>query len=434
MEVFYDNVSAGARMGSEYLKGVVYQDLTLGADEDIKVVSGRSGDLIDKIEFKTTKGRKVSFGTSTGGKKFKLKDPAGRLVKGFKVGFGGHLHHIGVYFAHKDYTPKTTSFPAPTPVGGMAIPTPAPAPVPIGTTTTTTIPAPAPAPAPVPIGGMTTTTTTTKKTKGFGGITVTTQKTTTSGGIPAPTPVGGIPAPTPVGGIPAPTPVGGIPAPSPVGGIPAPTPVGGIPAPVAVTTTTIPAPTAVGGVSVTTTGIPPPMPAPAPAPAATFIPAPAPVPVIPTFTQSNVAGKTHADTVKFDDYTTHKASLTSNGVARLAELRVLHDNDLVFGLEAIYEAGGVQFSGGQHAGNEMNHSTVNQSIPLAVGETITKISGKHGNVIDSLNVTTSLGKIYSFGGSGGSFSYSLFIPTGKTVTSIAGGTGGHLHNLSVYYV
>eukprot|EP00344_Euplotes_crassus_P002747 CAMPEP_0197003528 /NCGR_PEP_ID=MMETSP1380-20130617/7758_1 /TAXON_ID=5936 /ORGANISM="Euplotes crassus, Strain CT5" /LENGTH=468 /DNA_ID=CAMNT_0042422051 /DNA_START=49 /DNA_END=1456 /DNA_ORIENTATION=- len=431
MEVFYDGISAGARMGSEYLKGVVYQDLTLGPGEDIKVVKGRSGDLIDRIEFKTTKGRTVSFGTSTGGKKFKLKDPAGRLVRGFKVGFGGHLHHIGVYFAHKDHTPKTHTFPAPTPapvpIGGMGIPTPAP--------------------APVPIGGSTTTTTTTK-TKGFGGVTITTKKTTTSGGIPAPTPVGGIPAPVPVGGIPAPTPVGGIPAPTPVGGIPAPTPVGGIPAPTPVggiptpapvpTTTTPAAGTfSIGGFTVTTAATPPapapmPTPAPAPAPAATYIPPP--MPVIPTFTQSNVAGKTHADTVKFNDYTTHKASLTSSGTPRLAELRVLHDNDLVFGLEAIYEAGGVQFSGGQHAGNEMNHNTVNQSIPLAVGETITKISGKHGNVIDSMTVTTSLGKIYTFGGTGGSFSYSLFIPSGKTVTSIAGGTGGHLHNFSVYYV
>ncbi len=192
------------------------------------------------------------------------------------------------------------------------------------------------------------------------------------------------------------------------------------------TSTSIPAPSPAG--------FPVPTPAPVPSPAGFPVPAPAPVPVVPTFTQSNVAGKTHADTVQFNDYTTHKASLATAAPGRLAELRVVHDNDLVFGLEAIYESGGVQFSGGQHVGNEMNHNTVNQSVPLSHGETITKISGKHGNVIDSINITTSLGKIYSFGGSGGSFNYSLFIPAGKSVAAISGGTGGHLHNLSVYYI
>jgi hypothetical protein len=49
IEVFYDGVSAGARMGSEYFKGVVYQDFILGKDEDIKKVHGRCGDLIDQV-------------------------------------------------------------------------------------------------------------------------------------------------------------------------------------------------------------------------------------------------------------------------------------------------------------------------------------------------------------------------------------------------
>ena len=92
IEVFYDGISAGARMGTEYSKGVVYQDLVLQKNEDIKKVYGRNGDLIDQLGFKTTKGREITFGTSKGGKKFKLKDVAGRIVKGFNIGFGGHLH------------------------------------------------------------------------------------------------------------------------------------------------------------------------------------------------------------------------------------------------------------------------------------------------------------------------------------------------------
>ena len=351
MEVFYDNISAGARMGTEYFKGVVYQDFTLSNDEDIKVVTGRCGDLIDRVEFKTTKGRKISFGTSKGGKKFKLKDPAGRVVRGFKVGFGGHLHSIGAFFAHRNYTPKPVPVPTPSP-----FPTPMPVPSP-----GSSFPVPTPAPMPVP--------------------------------TPSPFPTPGSAFPTPGSAFPTPTPVPtSIPAPAPV-------------------PTSFPVPT----------------------PVPTSFPVPTPVPIVPSFTQSNVAGKVHKDTVAFDDFTTHKATLTSTTSGRLSELRVIHNNNLVFGLEAIYETNGVTMSGGQHVGSEMDHTCINQSIPLALGETITGISGKHGNVIDSISITTSTGKIYTFGGSGGSFSYSLFIPAGKSVISIAGGVGGQLHNFSVYY-
>jgi hypothetical protein len=163
------------------------------------------------------------------------------------------------------------------------------------------------------------------------------------------------------------------------------------------------------------------------------VPVPTPAPVIPTLTKSNVCGKVHADTVQFDDYTSNKDTFTSFSDARLSELRVIHNNKYIFGFEAIYEANGQSVSGGMHVGNEMDHTTVNQSVVLAYGETITSISGKHGNVIDSISITTSTGKIYKFGGSGGKFSYSVYIPAGKTVKAVAGGTGGHLHNFSVYY-
>jgi hypothetical protein len=164
------------------------------------------------------------------------------------------------------------------------------------------------------------------------------------------------------------------------------------------------------------------------------MPIPAPAPVISTLTQSNVSGKVHADTVQFDDYSQNKTTLGSSSNVRISELRVLHNSVYIFGLEAIYEVNGNSFSGGQHVGSELDYSVVNQAVPLAWGETITGISGKHGNVIDSMSITTSTGKIYTFGGSGGESSYSVYIPSGKNVKSIAGGLGGHLHNFSCYYI
>lgn len=485
MEVFYDGVSAGARMGSEYWKGVYSQDLILGSDEYIKKVSGRCGDLIDQLTFKTTNGKSYTFGTSSGGKAFKLK-VSGKIVRGFNIGFGGHLHCIGTYWGDKKKhkpTPAPMPFPIPTP---SPFPTPAPMPVPVPTPSPFPFPTPAPMPVPVP----------------------------TPSPFPKPTPMP-VPVPTPSPfPTPAPMPVP-VPTPSP---FPKPTPVitpsyptitptplpkpvpvitPSYPAPISTptyttptystptystptystptystptyttptVTPTIPAPTPVitptwpttttttttwptttptitpsfPTVSVTTTKTAtytPPIPAPTPAyvplPTPTYVPVPAPAPVMSTIklTQSNVAGKVHADTTAFDDY---KYTLKSKYSVRMTELRVIHDNEFIFGVEAIYEADGVSVSGGMHVGSEMNYNVVNQSVVLSDGETITGITGKHGTVIDSMTVKTSTGKIYQFGGSGGSFSYSLYIPPGKTVKGVAGGTGGHLHNISCYY-
>ena len=96
MEVFYDGVSAGARYGTHGTAGMVQQDFLLGETEYLSSVSGRSGDIIDQITFTTTAGRTQSFG-GTGGSAFTLKED-GKIIKGFTLGFGGHLHFVGVHF------------------------------------------------------------------------------------------------------------------------------------------------------------------------------------------------------------------------------------------------------------------------------------------------------------------------------------------------
>ncbi len=96
-EVFYNGSSAGARLGTEYKEGDEYTEIVLGDDEYITEVEGRSGNLIDQVTLKTNKGKVQNFGTSTGGSPFSLSQP-GKVVKGFTVGFGGHLHFIGAHF------------------------------------------------------------------------------------------------------------------------------------------------------------------------------------------------------------------------------------------------------------------------------------------------------------------------------------------------
>ena len=507
MEVYYDGVSAGARVGSNYYHGVYSSDLVLSKGEDIKCVYGRAGDLIDTVGFKTTNGRDVSFGTSTGGSKYKLKI-SGQVVKGFKLGFGGHLHVIGAFFGDKHKSKKDHGFhptpspwptpgpmPGPVPVptpspwptpapmpGPVPVPTPSPwptpspmpGPVPVPTPSPWPTPAPMPGPVPVPTPSPWPT-----PSPMPGPVPVPTPSpwptpSPMPGPVPVPTPSpwptpspmpGPVPVPTP-SPWPTPSPMPGpvpVPTPSPMPGpVPTPAPMPGPvpgPWPGASTTTTvtpsypeiipttykpipIPTPTVLPTPTPTVWPTPAPSPSvwPTPAPSPSVWPTPTPVPSWPapvpvpvkvfSPTKSNVCGKVHADTTYFDDY---NSVLKGKSDVRLCELRVIHDHKYIFGIEAIYDADMSQTSGGLHCGNEINSKAVNQSVMLDYGENITGITGKYGNTIDSITIKTSAGKVYKFGGTGGDYSYAVYIPEGKTVKAFAGGTGGHLHNISCYY-
>jgi hypothetical protein len=248
IEVFYDGVSAGARVGSEYSQGTVYSDFVMAEGEYISEVSGRNGDLVDQFTIHTTLGRSQQFGTSTGGHAFRLK-AHGKVVKGFTVGFGGHLHFIGANFNH----------------------------------------------------------------------------------------------------------------------------------------------------------------------------------LVAPVVKSGKAGKTHGDTAHFDDFESH---LKDKGQVELTEIRVLHDGNMVYGVEGIYTANGVQYTPGVHVGKEMTPSTINQSVSLH-GKHITGISGRNGDIVDNLTLTLSDGATYSFGGQGGN-AFGNIVPAGKKVVALGGGLGGHLHNLYCY--
>ena len=250
MEVFYDGVSAGQRLGNHYSAGLVYQDIVLAPGEYIQRIHGRAGDLIDHLEFVTSTGRTQAFGTSTGGTPFDLQVP-GQVVKGFTLGFGGHLHVIGAHFA----------------------------------------------------------------------------------------------------------------------------------------------------------------------------------PVYAPPVRSATAGKTHPDTAAFDDTQTVLAGQT---FWRMSELRVIHDGNLVYGVTALYEVNGAIVDGGAHVGGEMKPGVMNQSVALPAGTFITKLSGRHGDVMDSLDVTLNNGMSYHFGGAGGDHAWVLE-NAGKELKAIAGGHGGHIHNVAGYF-
>jgi hypothetical protein len=98
------------------------------------------------------------------------------------------------------------------------------------------------------------------------------------------------------------------------------------------------------------------------------------VPYIP-YIQSAIAGKVHPDTVHFDDFT---GSLAGFKRIRIVELRVLHDGNHVYGIEAIYSADGTIITGGSHHG-PLNLGVVNQAVPLPEGTLIVGFKGNGGD-------------------------------------------------------
>jgi hypothetical protein len=71
-------------------------------------------------------------------------------------------------------------------------------------------------------------------------------------------------------------------------------------------------------------------------------------------------------------------------------------------------------------------------INLEEGENVVELGGACGDLIDSLKIATSLGKVFIVGGEGGAIFQNL-MPTGSSLVGISGGGTFFLHNICVYY-
>ena len=69
--------------------------LKLDPDEFITYFGGRTGNVIDHISIRTSKGKSIEAG-GPGGNPFDFGVPQGYTVGALKGGFGGHIHNIGI--------------------------------------------------------------------------------------------------------------------------------------------------------------------------------------------------------------------------------------------------------------------------------------------------------------------------------------------------
>ena len=105
-------------------------------------------------------------------------------------------------------------------------------------------------------------------------------------------------------------------------------------------------------------------------------------------------GKTHGDTVIYKDEDL-LAAAGGKQPEYITAIRIWHD-DFIYGVEVFYDG----VSGGIRRANSTHHAPATD-IVLAYGEHISQIAGRHGDIVDHLEFTTTLGKVYQFGKSTG---------------------------------
>jgi hypothetical protein len=169
-------------------------------------------------------------------------------------------------------------------------------------------------------------------------------------------------------------------------------------------------------------------------------------PEVAGLTKSSMSGGVHADTTAFDDAVQVAAHLEQGLRVRGVTVWAGEgDAALVHGIQLHYVrkdgAAQVLFDGETHCAPPQEGALglpPARQVLLGDGERISKVGGRAGALIDRLEIgiescdgEVCSQRVEAFGGAGGS-PFSCPVPLGHELAGLAGGTGGHLHCLSIY--
>jgi len=140
---------------------------------------------------------------------------------------------------------------------------------------------------------------------------------------------------------------------------------------------------------------------------------------------SETCGKTHKDTVGFND----QFFVAGKWNYSIAQINVWHDGKFVYGVQFFYGMDGDVVSPGAHCGNG---NVKCEQIKFNQGEHLVKMLVRSGDIVDHLSLYTDQGRVVSCGGNGGDPSL-IVTPPGTQIVALGGGTGGHLHNLVAFF-
>jgi len=134
-------------------------------------------------------------------------------------------------------------------------------------------------------------------------------------------------------------------------------------------------------------------------------------------------GRRHGDTRSFDHF-----NIIPKSFAPIRQINIWGTNSHVNGIQVIYDGGiTTPLEVGYH------ENPMQQCLNLQYGEFVTDVSGTSGDLIDSLEIRTNLGKSVRVGGYGG-VPFRFNVPYNTQIVGFYGGVGGHLHNIGIYYM
>eukprot|EP01017_Pseudomicrothorax_dubius_P012949 TRINITY_DN1553_c0_g2_i1.p1 TRINITY_DN1553_c0_g2~~TRINITY_DN1553_c0_g2_i1.p1 ORF type:complete len:157 (-),score=23.00 TRINITY_DN1553_c0_g2_i1:53-523(-) len=139
--------------------------------------------------------------------------------------------------------------------------------------------------------------------------------------------------------------------------------------------------------------------------------------------KTHAFGPKYGDTKFYDDSIICK--LKASDSPKVHKITVFTDGTFIFGIEIFYRLKNTLVSSGPHLGRD-GRSARPESFELGSDEYITEIIGRNGAWFDHLSFLTSKGKIYSFGGQGGS-EFRARAEAGNHISIFTVGVGGHLH-------
>ena len=118
----------------------------------------------------------------------------------------------------------------------------------------------------------------------------------------------------------------------------------------------------------------------------------------------------------------------------IASITLYSDESAIAGFEICYRSNGINTPPVRHMGSgSQGRNLRNAVLNLAPGEFITEITGRAGNIIDFIKISTSYGQKIELGGYGGN-PFGNLVNAGSRIVGFGGGINGHLHNLYAYLV
>jgi len=139
--------------------------------------------------------------------------------------------------------------------------------------------------------------------------------------------------------------------------------------------------------------------------------------------RANFYGNRHPDTRSFD----HFNMIPTNTPYPVRQIK-LWGRNFVNGIQVFYEMAGC--TPAEYGNQDQPYES---SLVLESGEYIVDVSGKLGEIIDSMEIRTNRGRVLRHGGNGGHTTFRFSIPSNSQIVGFYGGFGGHLHNIGIFY-